>query len=308
MHFKEKFGKDAHLTLLVGTDILLNIKKWKNAKQIFELARIAYIRREKSSLELENRISSAISELADNFGADISELKTEPYEISSTDIRGSVYDREIYLPDRVRKYINSKKRAKIISRVKNTVSEKRQEHIFSTEREALRLGELVCLSEADKERLSTASLLHDITKELSRKEHIELMKKLGASFGNDTLQSDKTLHAESGAYYAKELFPSEVDDKVFLAIFRHTTGAANMSILEKILYIADFTEETRTHEICKKERNYLYDLIDSGVEPEKAIDRTIIFSLENTISHLNETGGYIHPASVAALSYLKCHA
>ena len=249
LHFKKELGDEVHLNLLVGEDLILSIGSWRNAEKVFELARIVYIKRKKA----DSRISKSVAELKKNFGADIKELAAEPYEISSTDIRNSVYEYEKYLPDGVKEYIKAQKRAKIISKVRETLSEKRQEHVFSTEKEALKLGKLAGLDEVDLHRLSTAALLHDITKELSKKEHTELMDRLGESFNKDSLKNENTLHAESGAYYARALFPSDVDDKVFSAIFRHTTGSKDMSLLDKILYLADFTEPTRAIETCKKE-------------------------------------------------------
>ncbi len=83
----EHAGEDKELTFLCGTDMFLSLDSWKNPDIIFSLARIALIRREASSYSDELAISAKMKEYSRKYSADIVEIRTSPYDISSTEIR-----------------------------------------------------------------------------------------------------------------------------------------------------------------------------------------------------------------------------
>ncbi len=187
--------------------------------------------------------------------------------------------------------------------VRRRVGEKRMRHILGTEKECIRLAGIFGLSKEDTQRLSYAALMHDITKELSRPEQIALMDSLGRSFDDDTLQNDKTLHAVSGAFLARSLFPEVTDDVVFTSILFHTTGKEDMTIHQKILYLADYTEPTRTNDACVGLRNYFNGLLET-MPPDEALTKALLYSFNMTIRHLIDTDDYIHPDTIAARNFL----
>ncbi len=180
---------------------------------------------------------------------------------------------------------------------------KRLSHILGTEEECLRLAEIFSLTEEETEQLATAALLHDITKRFSREEHLAYLEAIGREVGEDFLRSEKTLHALTGAFYAREHYPEAVDDAVFSAILFHTTGREDMSLLQKLLYLADYIEPTRTFPDCVTLRQYFYDRIGNG-DRMKALNDTLIFSFDMTISDLLKGRCPIHSDTVAAWNFL----
>jgi nicotinate-nucleotide adenylyltransferase len=84
-------------------------------------------------------------------------------------------------------------------------------------------------------------------------------------------------------------------DEVCEAIKWHTTGQADMTLLEKILYIADYIEPTRSFPGVEKLRKKVYEDLDAGV----------LMGMENTIALMMERGGPIHPNTTSAAEALR---
>ena len=146
----------------------------------------------------------------------------------------------------------------------NFVGEKRLPHVLGTEKECLELAGIFGMSDADREKLAFAALLHDITKSFSPEEHEQF--------------------AES----------------------RHiclTTGKAGMTLTEKLMYLADFIEPTRTFPDCVRLRGYFYSRIGEN-DKNAVLDSTLILSFDMTVTELISSGQPIHPDTVAARNYL----
>ena len=143
----------------------------------------------------------------------------------------------------------------------NFVGEKRLPHVLGTEKECLELAGIFGMSDADREKLAFAALLHDITKSFSPEEHKQFAESRHICLPAANTDSPKTLHAVTGAYMAEELFPDDADETVFSAIRWHTTGKAGMTLTEKLMYLADFIEPTRTFPDCVRLRGYFYSRI-----------------------------------------------
>ena len=180
---------------------------------------------------------------------------------------------------------------------------KRIRHILGTEEECLRLAALFSLSERETERLSIAALLHDITKHFSREEHLAYLSAKGLSVGEDFLRAEKTLHALTGAHYAREHYPEVTDEVIFETILYHTTGCADMTLLQKLLYLADYIEPNRTFSDCVTLRQYFYDRIETE-DRMKVLHDTLVLSFDLTISDLLKQRCPIHGDTVAAWNFL----
>ena len=102
-------------------------------------------------------------------------------------------------------------------------------------------------------------------------------------------------HAYLSAYKYKELVGN--DEEVFSAIYNHVFGKENMSILDAIIMISDYTEETRKYPSCIECRNILVN--DSN------LDLAILKSLEYTISHIKEEGNIVHPRQLLVYDEYK---
>lgn len=184
--------------------------------------------------------------------------------------------------------------------IKAYVAERRIPHVYGTEAECGRLADLFGLSSHDKQRLMTAALLHDITKRWSREEHERYASEHGSFLDEETLSNDKTLHAVTGAYLARELYPSVMDEGMYTAIRFHTTGRAGMTLLEKLLYLADYIEPTRTFPDCVRLRACFYEQIAEGEDPFSVLDDILLLSFDMTISDLLRSRQPIHRDTVAA--------
>jgi nicotinate-nucleotide adenylyltransferase len=180
---------------------------------------------------------------------------------------------------------------------------KRIRHILSTEEECLRLAALFSLSEEETEKLATAALLHDITKHFSREEHLAYLAEQGIAVGEDFLCAEKTLHALTGAYYPRERYPELVDYTVFGTILYPTTGCADMTLSQKLLYLADYIEPNRTFPDCVTLRQYFYDRIERGSRRQVLHD-TLVLSFDMTVSDLLKQRCPIHSDTVAAWNFL----
>lgn len=185
----------------------------------------------------------------------------------------------------------------------NFVGEKRLPHVLGTEKECLELAGIFGMSDADREKLAFAALLHDITKSFSPEEHEQFAESRHICLPAANTDSPKTLHAVTGAYMAEELFPDDADETVFSAIRWHTTGKAGMTLTEKLMYLADFIEPTRTFPDCVRLRGYFYSRIGEN-DKNAVLDSTLILSFDMTVTELISSGQPIHPDTVAARNCL----
>lgn len=185
----------------------------------------------------------------------------------------------------------------------NFVGEKRLPHVLGTEKECLELAGIFGMGDTDREKLAFAALLHDITKSFSPEEHKQFAESRHICLPAANIDSPKTLHAVTGAYMAEELFPDDADETVFSAIRWHTTGKAGMTLTEKLMYLADFIEPTRTFPDCVRLRGYFYSRIGEN-DKNAVLDSTLILSFDMTVTELISSGQPIHPDTVAARNYL----
>ena len=133
-------------------------------------------------------------------------------------------------------------------------------HVAGCEEEA------VCLAQRWGESPSAAAaaaILHDVTKRLSVKEQLDLVKQYELDCDDALLASPKLLHAVTGAAVAKGEF--KMPDAICNAIRWHTTGKPEMTLLEKIIYLADYIEPTRDFPGVEKLRKAAYEDLDSAL-------------------------------------------
>ena len=182
---------------------------------------------------------------------------------------------------------------------------RRLTHTLAVEKEILSLAEPFCMTDAltvDENTLRVAALLHDMTKQSEQK---ALCEQYGIDGGAVT--SPELLHALTGAKAAGEKYA--VDETVCEAIRCHTTGKVGMTLFEKLLFLADFTEPNRVHESCAEVRAYVHTALRDAKtlgERLRVIDIACIKSIDATLSHLLATGMPIEPRTVAARNDLLC--
>lgn len=185
--------------------------------------------------------------------------------------------------------------------IQKHISGKRLLHTYAVENEIKRLGELYGFNEGEITKLRVSALLHDITKEIKTDGQLSLCKEHGITVTDDELKSPKLFHSMTGAYVSRKLFPELVDEAVFNAILYHTSGREAMTLFEKLLYLADYIEETRTFSDCVRLRELFYA---AESFTEKHLNRILLISFDMTIKNLIEDGYFIHPKTVKARNFL----
>lgn len=181
------------------------------------------------------------------------------------------------------------------------ISGKRITHTLAVESEAVRLGQLFSLTNEDILQLRLAALLHDITKEKNLEEQILLCDRFGYQYTENDIACPKVFHSVTGAFLAREVYGEFVSDIVFDSIRFHTTGRPAMSMFEKLIYLADYIEETRTFPDCTKLRTIFYDTDNFT---EQHLNKVLVTSYDMTISNLIEERKQIHPLTISARNFL----
>ena len=145
---------------------------------------------------------------------------------------------------------------------------------------------------ADEEKCAFAMLLHDITKNFSQEEQLNLCKKYGI-IPNDVEKTEwKMLHGKTAAAIAADVYHAPAD--VTHAIAYHTTGCANMTLLDKIVYMADYIEENRSFDGVKTARKLA----------ARNLDKAMMYGLNASLRDLVHRGKLIHVDTVLARNWL----
>ena len=292
------------LWLLMGTDMFLTLQAWREPGEILSLAGIAaFGRTEEDTEELfsvqrdylyRTYLQARIFTLTIPGVVDVSstELRTMlargeggnllPPAVYGYILREGLYDTRAdlkHLPLRTLRPV-------ALSYLKH----KRIPHVLGTEQEAIRLAERYG---ADVEKARVAALLHDCTKRLDMEEQLALCRQYGIRLDALEQQALKLLHAKTGAAIARDVFG--VDDEIYRAIWWHTTGHAGMTLLEKIMYLADYIEPSRDFPGVDKLRAVCYKDLDEG----------LLMGLEMTIEEMTSMGNPVHHATIEARDALK---
>ena len=132
-----------------------------------------------------------------------------------------------------------------------------------------------------------------MTKGLPRPLQLTLCREYGIILDDFSVRYPKTLHALTGALVAERIFGE--NEAVVNAIRHHTTGKADMNLLEKIIYVADYMEPCRDFPGVEKLRQLAYSDLDAALK----------LGLEMTLELLNKQGCEVSPASREALAWLN---
>lgn len=159
---------------------------------------------------------------------------------------------------------------KIYEDAKNTLSEKRFKH---SEGVAERAIEYAKIYGANVEEARLAGIAHDIAKEIPKDEIGEYAEKLGVKLDEIETKNLGLPHAKLGAEICKTKYGFTED--MVNAVKYHTTGRENMSLLEKIIYLADATEKGRTY----LDLDYYVDLVRKDID--RAMFEVSKYSIEN---------------------------
>ena len=271
----------ARLTLVVGTDMFLSFEEWYHFEYLLRHCRLAVLARE---LDDDEALRETAERFRGRYGAEAVVLPHVPFSVSSTEIRENlprrmgrsglceaVYARII----QKRLYDAQPELAWLREQAYALLDEGRIAHVAGCESEAIELsrrwGE-------DPELAAEAGILHDITKRLSFEEQLNLCENYAILNDSAELSAPKLLHAKTGAALARDRFG--VGDAVFGAIRWHTTARPDMTLLEKIVYLADYMEPTRDFPGVEALRELAY----------ADLDRAMLLGLEMSIEEVRSGG------------------
>ena len=292
---------DAELTLLMGTDMFLSFDQWMHPEKIMADAAIGvFYRGEKG----EKAAILAQKENLEARGAKVELVENDVVNISSTQLRRLLaFDAaDEFLPAGVGDYIRENGLYDTAARWKNLPMEElepivirllnpnRVAHVLGCRDEAVRLAEHWGADVTDAAR---AGILHDITKALDGPLQLTLCGAYDKILSDFSRKYPKTLHALTGSLVAERIFGE--NEAVVTAICHHTTGRANMGLLEKIIYVADYMEPCRNFPGVEKLRALAYSDIDAALK----------LGLEMTLEHLARQGNEVSQESRDALAFLN---
>lgn len=289
----KKLYPDDEFYFIIGSDMLSTFTQWYCWEEILTLANICAASREKG---FEPDLSVYTPEQRERFVL----LDVEPFEVSSTQLRRIVAgEGETDLLDvNVRRYIEEN------DLYDDGLSGYRK--ILYPKLDGYRINHSECVSEcaaalaerygADTEKARLAGLLHDVMKNASADEHFAVLEKSGECFSKLELTNPKVWHQITGAAFLKSEGITD-DEEILGAVRWHTTGRADMTLLEKVVYIADFISADRSYP-------------DVGVVRKLAqtsLEEAILYTARYTVKKLVSADLPVHPATVDCYNDMILH-
>lgn len=186
----------------------------------------------------------------------------------------------------------AKEMRKLRSKIRKVQDVRRFEHTLGVEFTAASLAMSHGVSVEDA-RL--AGLLHDCAKCFSDEKMLSVCEKKKIPITEIERRNPFLLHAKVGAFLAKEKYGVENRD-VLNAIFYHTTGREGMSMLEKIIFVADYIEPGR------KQAPNLQEIRKLAF---RDLDKTMLWILEDTLKYLKRNGKETDPMTEVTWRYYK---
>lgn len=176
--------------------------------------------------------------------------------------------------------------------LKEKLSKKRYEHSVAVMERAVFLAKLYG---ADEEKARLAGLLHDIMKDTDKITQLQFIENSAIILSVAEKNAPPIWHAIAGYVYVRDVLKIE-DKDVLNAIRYHTTGRANMSVLEKVVYLADFTSLDRDYPDAEYTRNL----------SEQGLDKGMLYCTDYLIRNLLKNGKMLHQDTVDCYNELVC--
>lgn len=297
---KEQYP-EAQLVLLMGTDMFASFDTWKNTDIILSHAALGVLcRGEKGEQEA---IAQKAAQLTAG-GARVELVNNPVLAISSTQLRRLIAFGcgDPFLPEPVADYIRqhglydsganwkSLPMEQLEPIVVRLLNPNRVRHVLGCRDTAVELAKRWGADETDAAR---AGMLHDITKALDGPLQLTVCQEYGKILDAFSRKYPKTLHALTGSLVAERIFGE--NPQVVAAIRNHTTGRADMSLLETIIYVADYMEPNRDFPGVEDLRRLAYTDIYAALK----------LGLHMTLDHLARQGSEVSPETQQTIAWLN---
>lgn len=180
---------------------------------------------------------------------------------------------------------------KIQKTLEEMLPERRLKHSLNVSKCAVKLSEIY---KCDTKKAEVAGLVHDCAKYFTDKQIKDCVEKFNIELDPLEVNNIALSHSVIGSYVARDVF-NITDKEIINSIKYHTTGKENMSLLEKIIYMADLIEEGRNFPRVEELRELTYN---------GKLDEALILSFNNTIKFVIDENQLIHPRTVKARNYI----
>lgn len=246
---------DTKWHLIVGADMFVTLRTWYRFDDIARMAVLCTVPREGTD-------TARVTAYAEQLRLDGAEcyVDAEPVmNVSSTLIRERIAngeDLDGLVPPEIVDYIadngmyrrmdsmdSHSRDEQFVEIIRARLSDYRFHHSLCVAEEARRLANRYG---ADPEKSYTAGILHDIMKDTDKVTQIQLMEEYGVCLDAVERQSATLWHARSGEVFIRHILGFE-DEDILRAVRYHTTGCSNMTLLEQVLFVADFTSADRNY-------------------------------------------------------------
>ncbi|MDO4800239.1 MAG: nicotinate-nucleotide adenylyltransferase [Bacillota bacterium] len=291
---------EREFVFITGADVILELDLWRNHEELLKMIRFVAAARPGTEL---SAVIEKIKALKERYDASIDLIEISALAISSTEIRERVSAGKsirYLVPDAVEEFIRSNDLyrphhpdyEKLYRVMRERLSPHRFAHSVSVARTA---RDLAARHGADPLRAELAGLVHDYAKEMANAESVAWIERFRIE-PKWVFQSNPNLaHAEIGAFLLQQ-DGLVTDEEVLEAVRWHTYGRPGMSLLSKIVYIADAIEPGRR----------LYEgLIETRRAVLESIDEAILVFGAFQKDYLAEKGDVLHPNTEALIKEIE---
>ena len=285
----------AQLYLFVGADMFLTLSTWHRFADIAKLATLCAVPRDDVPMET----LTAYAKQLEQQGAVCALEDVQTPRLSSTQIRHraargddvsdvvpetvAAYIREngVYTENKTYRHVEDQ----YIDIIRGRLTPRRFEHSLAVADQAEHLAKKYG---ADPDKARIAGLLHDILKDTDGDSQLQILQEFGILLDAVEKNAPKLWHARAGAVFIEKIL-GITDEEILKAVRYHTTGRAGMSLLEMVLYLADFTSADR----CYPDVDVLRNLT------ERNLDEAMEYAVAYTIEDLKACGREVHPDTEA---------
>lgn len=291
---------DAELFLLTGADMFLTVSTWYRFADIARMATICAAPRDAADADCLRAHAEKLEALgarcvvaeftvpAWSSTAVRERLKNGevPRDMISPEVAAYIEAHQLYTENR--RYLN--KEEQYVDIIRGRLTPRRFEHSLAVAKQAEYLAKKYG---ADPEKARTAGLLHDVLKDTDGDSQLQIFKEFGILLDAVEEKAPKLWHAHAGAVFLQRILGIE-DREILNAVRYHTTARAGMSLLETVLYLADFTSADRD-----------YPDVDVMRElTERDLTAAMRYAVAYTIDDLKAQERPVHPDTLACYKEL----
>jgi len=178
----------------------------------------------------------------------------------------------------------------IMKHLNNSISPKRFVHSINVSATAVKLAEFYG---CDAVKAEIAGLVHDCARELDIELLLNCLAEEDIAADDLTLSVKELLHGPAAIHICRKVFGIE-DEEILSAVMYHTTGKENMSLLEKIIYLSDFIEPSRSFEGVEELRGLAFE----------NLDKALLQAFNSSIEYIISKNGLIHINTILSRNYV----